>query len=588
MIFFAKNKKYTFPKILVFSGLTFLGIASFAYLNTNSRSFEIVKNVALFQAAYDLINDQYVDEIEPAKTMKKGLEGMLKNLDPYTNYITESQIEGFKLQRSESAADIGADIFKHSLSQEIVIQKIHEGLAAQKAGLQAGDRIVSVNGEAVKDRSADEVRQILQGQPESTVKIGILRSNSTEIQVFTVQRSKEESKNVPYFDMLNENTGYIKLNMFGQKCASEIESALNTLKENKNLKYLIFDLRDNGGGLLNEAIDILNFFVPKGVMLVSTKGKDTEWKDKEYFTTKTPIDAEIPVIVLVNDHSASASEIVSGNFQDLDRGVILGQRTFGKGLVQQTKQLVYKAMVKLTVSKYFLASGRCIQAIDYSGRYKDGVSKVPDSLRTEFKTMYSKRKVYDGGGVDPDVLTEKPKKANITEALIKNHLIFDYATYYCQQHPLNKNPNADTTTKKIRITDQDFDNFANFLSNKKYDYTTATEEILSKLKQTTSKEKYQQNIPQTLNDIETKIKAEKQKDLVTHKNEIMDLLRHEIASQYFYEKGRVINSLNDDQDVKKALQLFENKEEYTKLLGAKNVINTTTPADNKKGKKDKK
>ncbi len=527
---------------------------SYSFLG-GGHYFEIAKNIDLYAQLYRELNMSYVDNVEPAKLMRDGIDAMLKSLDPYTNYISEAQIEGYKLKSKAAVGNIGVKLKKKD--KEIVILEIYEGLPAHKAKLMVGDVIMAVNGKETTDKTEADVNKILQGQPGSEVILSIKRGNQSS-QRFTVTRDKAKAKSVPYHGMLNDKVGYLKLKSFTRNCSNEVVKAIKDLK-GEGMESLVFDLRYNGGGLLAEAINMVNIFVNKDQEVVSTKGKTDKW-NKSYKTKKEAYDKDIPVVVLINGRSASASEILSGNMQDLDRGVLVGRRSFGKGLVQQTKDIGYNSKLKLTVAKYYLPSGRCVQAIDYSGRYKDdGPVKIPDSLKVAFKTNNG-RTVYEGVGVDPDVEIEEKKYANITQSLLKNHLIFDYANQYRTKHA------SIAEAGKFNFTDRDFEDFTRFLSNKKYEYTTKSEKILEKLKKSAEKEKYVGAIKTTLTEVERKIKQEKAQDLRTFKDEIKYLLKREIVSRYYYQKGEVEVSLSDDDDVKKAIEILQSPTQYQKIL----------------------
>jgi carboxyl-terminal processing protease len=534
-----------------------LAIALFTAISDGGKGsnyFALLKNINLYANLYREVNRSYVDNVEPAQLMRIGIDSMLKSLDPYTNYITESQLENARLQQDESNADIGVELNKQG--EYVVIQDVYEDLPAQKAGLKQGDKILAVNGMSAKGRTIDDVKQILRGQPGSDVKLSIQRKDAE--QTLVAKRDKAEPKNVPYFGLLDDGkTGYVKLTVFKQNCAMEVQNAIEELKD-KGMTQLIFDLRHNGGGLLNEAINIVNLFVPKDQLVVSTKGRDDEW-NKEYKTQKEPLIADMPVAVLVDERSASASEIVSGTIQDLDRGIVIGQRSFGKGLVQQTKQLGYNSQLKLTVAKYYTPSGRCVQAIDYYGTYKDGATAVPDSLKKAFKTRNG-RIVYDGSGVEPDINIPKPDESKVVKALQDNLHIFDYATYY-----FHKNPQI-VAAKAYQFTDADFDDFAKFLSDKNYDYSTQTEETAKKIRKAAEREKAEKTIDASLTQLENRIKQEKQKDLYRHKDQLKLLLKQEIIGRYYFQKGRVEAGLKTDPNVQKAQELFANNTEYNKIL----------------------
>lgn len=543
--------------ILAFGALLFAAATTPGGNDKGSNYFALLKNINLFADLYREVNRSYVDNVEPAQLMRTGIDSMLKSLDPYTNYITESQIENARLQQDESNADIGVELNK--MGDYVVVQDVYEDLPAYKAGIKQGDKIIAVNGMPAKGRAIDDVKQILRGQPNSEVKITVLR-NDTE-QTLSAQRDRAEPKSVPYSGMLDDGkTGYIKLNIFTQGCAMEVQKAIVSLQA-KGMTQLIFDLRHNGGGLLKEAIDIVNLFVPKDQLVVSTKGRDEEW-NKEYKTLKDALVPDLPLTVLIDGRSASASEIVSGTIQDLDRGIVIGQRSFGKGLVQQTKQIGYNAQLKLTVAKYYTPSGRCVQAIDYYGTYKDGATAVPDSLRKTFKTRNG-RPVYDGSGVEPDVAVDKNVDVNVVKTLQDNLLLFDYATHYYY-----KNPQI-AAAQAFEFGDTDFDDFVRFLGDKNYKYDTQTEATLEKIRKAAEREKYEQAISGSLTQLDSRIKQEKQKDLYRHKDELKRLLKQEIIGRYYFQKGRVEAGLKTDPNVQKSLALFADKAEYTKILGSK-------------------
>lgn len=541
-----------------------------SFSDGESKFFAISKNIEIMANLYRSVNNSYVDNIEPAQLMRIGIDSMLKSLDPYTNYITESQVENARLQQNESNADIGVELVKKG--DYVFVQDVFEDLAAYKAGIKAGDKIIAVNGYNALKRSVDDVKQILKGQPGSELRLTIGRPDQAD-QSIAVVRDRTEPKSVPYFGMIDDKTGYVKLNIFSANCSGELKKAIETLKDEHKMQNLVFDLRHNGGGLLNEAINIVNLFVPKGQLVVSTKGRTDEW-NKEYKTNNEPLIPDMPVAVLVDERSASASEIVSGTLQDLDRGVIIGVRSFGKGLVQQTKPIGYNAQLKLTVAKYYTPSGRCVQAIDYYGTYKDGATSVPDSLRKQFKT-HNGRPVWDGSGVEPDVLIEKEPLSNIAKSLQDSLLIFDFVTQYFYKNP-TINP-----AKEFVFNDTDFESFVAYLKDKKYNYPVKSEETLKKLHELVEKEKYD-DARASLAALENKLTAEKNKDLYRHKEELKNIIRQEIAARYYYQKGRVEAGLSNDPNVKKALDLFADPVAYNKLL------NTGGSEGSSKNTKDKK
>ncbi|MCC7332552.1 MAG: S41 family peptidase [Flavobacteriales bacterium] len=410
------KKKIT--KITLIVALALSSVISVGYVD---NYFEISKNLDIFATLFRELNTYYVDDSDPGKLMKTGIDAMLESLDPYTNYIPESNIEDYKLMTTGQYGGIGALIQKQG--DFVIISEPYEGFGAFKAGLRAGDKLIEIDGKSVKGKNTEEIREVLLGQPGSVVNLKIERPGTKEPFVSKVTREEVKIKDVPYFSVIQDSVGYIKLTGFTESASKEVKNALNSLLEQK-VTSLILDLRGNGGGLLSEAVNIVNFFVPKGSDVVSTKGKIKEW-DKTYKALNDPIDIKIPLVVLIDEGSASASEIVSGTLQDYDRAVILGNQSFGKGLVQSVRPLSYNSKLKVTVAKYYTPSGRCIQKLDYSHREKDGkVNVVADSMIREFKTIHSKRPVFDGKGVTPDVSVEKTELSNISAILISKNLIF--------------------------------------------------------------------------------------------------------------------------------------------------------------------
>jgi carboxyl-terminal processing protease len=438
--------------------ITIAGFFSFSFTDDY---FEISRNMDIFATLFRELNIYYVDEVKPGDLMKKGIDSMLESLDPYTNYIPESEVEDYRFMTTGQYGGIGALIGQKG--DNVVITDPYEGYPAQKADLRAGDVILEIDGKSIKGKKYDEISKILKGQPKTPVKLLVKREGEPAPIEKTVMRDEIKINSVPYFGMLDNEIGYIRLTGFTDNAGGEVRDALLELKSKNNVKSLVLDLRGNPGGLLNEAVNITNIFVNKGVDVVNTKGKVKEW-DKTYKALNNPVDVDIPLVVLVNSGSASASEIVSGSIQDLDRGIIIGQRTFGKGLVQTTRPLSYNAQMKVTTAKYYIPSGRCIQALDYTHRNEDGsVGKVPDSLVSEFKTKNG-RIVYDGGGVSPDFATETQYLSNIAQSLLTKQLIFDYATLYRVKNP------TISSARSYRISDQEYNEFVAWLSDKEYDY----------------------------------------------------------------------------------------------------------------------
>ena len=533
-----------------------LFISSLTLLSFKSDYFEIAKNLEIFTDLYKELNTYYVDETDPGKLIKSAMDEMLQTLDPYTNYIPESEIEDFQFMTTGQYGGIGAMITKRD--EYVYISEPYEGFPAQKSGLMAGDKILEVNNISAKGKSTEEVSKLLKGQPNTNVSILIERKYINEPFEVSFKREKVTVGSVPYFGLLENNIGYVKLRSFTRNCSNDLKNAIIKLKE-QSATSLILDLRGNPGGLLNESVKISNFFVNQGEDIVSTKGKIKSW-EKVYTATSKPIDTEIPLVVLIDQSSASASEIVSGSLQDLDRAVIVGKRSFGKGLVQQTRKLSYNSQLKLTVAKYYIPSGRCIQALDYSNRNEDGsVGKITDSLSTEFRTK-NNRKVYDGGGITPDLVTESETSSKILLSLLRERLFFDYATEFRL-----KNENI-LSAKDFKITDEKFLDFKNFLSDKEYEYETDTEKAYKKFKKVAKDENYFESMRKDFDLLVTKIDNAKSDDLEKNKDFIKEILANEIVSRYYYQKGRIQSSLNYDKDVLQAISILSDRAKYKQIL----------------------
>ena len=533
-----------------------LFISSLTLLSFKSDYFEIAKNLEIFTDLYKELNTYYVDETDPGKLIKSAMDEMLQTLDPYTNYIPESEIEDFQFMTTGQYGGIGAMITKRD--EYVYISEPYEGFPAQKSGLMAGDKILEVNNISVKGKSTEEVSKLLKGQPNTNVSILIERKYINEPFEVSFKREKVTVGSVPYFGLLENNIGYVKLRSFTRNCSNDLKNAILKLKD-QSATSLILDLRGNPGGLLNESVKIANFFVNQGEDIVSTKGKIKSW-EKVYTATNKPIDTEIPLVVLIDQSSASASEIVSGSLQDLDRAVIVGKRSFGKGLVQQTRKLSYNSQLKLTVAKYYIPSGRCIQALDYSNRNEDGsVGKIADSLSTEFRTK-NNRKVYDGGGITPDLVIESETSSKILLSLFRERLFFDYATEYRL-----KNENI-LSAKDFKITDEKFLDFKNFLSDKEYEYETDTEKAYKKLKKVAEEENYFESMKNNFDLLVTKIDDAKSDDLEKNKDFVKEILANEIVSRYYYQKGRIQSSLNYDKDILEAITVLSDSTKYKQIL----------------------
>lgn len=521
--------------------------------------FEITRQIDVFSNVYREVNRYYVDEVNPGQLMKTGIDGMLKTLDPYTNYYPESEIEDYKMKHvSTEYGGIGASSFRKGDS--LVIYDVYEGFPAQQADMRTGDVLVSVNGRNIKGLGPDEIDELIKGQAGTSVKLGLMRYGQAEPLEKSITRGEIKINNVPYHAMLNDSVGYIRLDKFLQNCFNEVKDALVDLQKNPKFSSLIFDLRGNGGGLLEESVQILNLFVKKGELLVTQKGK-TEGANNIYFAKVDPIAPDIRVAVLVDKNSASASEITAGNFQDLDRGVIIGQRSYGKGLVQQTRPLTFNSQMKLTVAKYYTASGRCVQTKMYhhGGDDNGTVTEVPDSLMKPFKTKNG-RTVFDGSAVYPDRYVDPFDSSNISRSLNRNFFLFDYATIYREKHTSIAAPD------KFTFSEADFQEFAGWLSSKTYTYSTHTERAFASLKETVVREKYYNTISKELESLGNELKHDKTADLALFKDEIKGMLEKEIVTRYYYHKGKYQYMFVHDPVIKEALSVLGNITLYNSIL----------------------
>ncbi len=534
-----------------------LGLMSFS--DPGERYFEIVKNLDIFATLFREVNTYYVDEINPNRLMKTGIDAMLRSLDPYTDYIPEDEIEDYRTMTTGQYGGIGAAVSPRNGKTYVVLP--NENSPAAKAGLRVSDEILKIDDIDVKNKSYHDVNKLLRGQANTSVKLTVKRFGQDKPMDIAVVRENIKIENVPYYGMVSGEVGYIHLSDFTTGASREVKNALTELKA-KGAKKLILDLRDNPGGLLSEAVNISNLFVAKDAEIVSTKGKVTDW-NKVYTALNPPADTDIPVAVLTSSRSASAAEIVAGVIQDYDRGVLIGQKTYGKGLVQATRPLSYNSQLKITTAKYYIPSGRCIQAIDYSHRNEDGsVGKIPDSLQVAFKTRNG-RMVYDGGGITPDVPVEHPTFPAIAQSLDSKGLLFEYANKYANEHQSIK------PAKDFQLSDEEYQAFVNWLGNKEYDYTTQVEKSVEDLITYAKKEKYYEDIQEQIKSLKTKMYHNKDSDLQKFKPEIKEMLEQEIVSRYYLQKGFVEASFDDDVDIRAAVDVLNNNGRYGQLLKGK-------------------
>lgn len=520
------------------------------------NDFEIAKNVDIFVSILKELNEKYADEISPGKLTQTAIDAMLESLDPYTVFYPESEIENYRMMTTGQYGGVGALIQQHG--KDVMISEPYEGTPSQKAGLRAGDIVRKVNGQSLDGKNSSDVSAAMKGQPGTTLVLEVFRPSENKTLTFNIVREEIKMPNIPYYGIIGDQVGYIKLDQFTDKAGSEVREAFLKLKED-GMKYLVLDLRENGGGLLNEAVNIMNIFVDQGVKIVETKGKIPEMQNVH--KTRMPVtDREIPVVVLVNEHSASASEIVSGAFQDLDRAVIVGKKSFGKGLVQNVLPLDYNTSLKITVAKYYIPSGRCVQNIEYFEKdTTKGAYKIPDSLAVAYKTKNG-RTVYDKGGVEPDVLTEDTVLSDILFALVTNNLVFDFANEYRAKHE------SIAAADKFVVDDQLYNEFVAYLKDKDYSYKSYTEEQLEKLKKAAEEDKMFTAIEPIYNQLKEKLEQEKSKDLETYKTEISQYLASEIVVRYYYQRGRIMNMLSYDNDIATAKAILLDRNRYNSIL----------------------
>lgn len=559
MIRIVKSLKAMSSKMRVFALATSVVLIGWLSSSFIDQDFEIAKQIDIFSTVMRELNANYVDDFNPGDLVNIAIDAMLESLDPYTVYYPESDLEEYKLLTTGQYGGIGSLIQQQG--DYVVISDPYENWPAQKSGLKAGDKIIEVNGKSAKGKTTSEISAILKGQPGTTVKLLIQPYGETKTVEKSITREEIKLPNIPYAQKVADDIAYIQLSQFTENAAKEVKEAYLRQKE-QGAKGLILDLRGNGGGLLQEAVLIMNIFVDRNNLIVSTKGKIKD-RNFEHKTIFPAVDLEVPVVVLVDESSASASEIVAGSFQDLDRGVILGQRTYGKGLVQNVVPLSYSTRMKVTVAKYYIPSGRCIQAIDYSEKVKGKKrTKMADSTAVAFKTKNG-RTVYDKGGIEPDVIVPSPKSIAVIGSLYQKNLFFDFANQYAKNNASIPSP------KVFTITDDIYESFVKFVNQNDHSYETQSEKTLSTFKASAEGDQYFEAIKEDFERLSKKIQAEKEKDLRRYQKEISIILRTEIVSRYYYQKGQIESVLKDDPELLKAIDLLRDMKQYKSILKKK-------------------
>ncbi|NVK65410.1 MAG: S41 family peptidase [Flavobacteriales bacterium] len=542
-------------KTILTTLLVVLTISFSNYSSAQSNGFEIIKGMELMDQIYEHLEKYYVDDIKAGNLSKVAIDAMLKDLDPYTVYYHESNIEDYRLLTTGQYGGIGSLIRKNG--DYVYITEPYEGKPAETSGLKAGDKILEIDGKSMKEKSSSEVSTALKGPKGTSVDVHVERQGSEK--TITVNRDEIKLPDVPYSGMLKNKVGYIKLNSFTQTASADVKKAFVSLKE-EGMESLVLDLRGNGGGLVIEAVRIVNMFVDRGQVVVSTIGR-VEDENRVYKTTEEPMDLDIPLVVLMDGGSASASEIVAGSLQDLDRAVIIGSTSFGKGLVQRTYDLDYGSKVKLTIAKYYTPSGRCVQRLEYYDREEGKRPEaVPDSLITIFKTKNG-REVIDGRGIEPDIDVEKEEFSRLTATVFSNNFIFDFATDYYYKHP------SIAAAGDFKLSDAEYKEFEDYVLKQDFTYSTASEEILKKMKEAAEKEGFYEGASAEYEALLEKVVPSKERDLDKFKSEIVELLENEIVSRYYFQNGRTEHAFNYDDDMEEVFRLFQNLEEYNTILG---------------------
>lgn len=536
---------------IVISGLTLL-----SFTEPASRYFEIARNLDIFAGVFREVNALYVDEVNPNTLMRTGIDAMLESLDPFTNYVPENEVEDFRTLNTGQYGGIGA--VTREINGKTIITMIYEGYPAYRGGLRIGDEVLKMDEVELSKITLEQANQLMHGQVGTPVSLTVRRFGVKDPIRLTFKREKIKVSNVPYFGLVGGNVGYIRLTNFTPDAGKEVRQAVIAMKE-AGAKSILLDLRENPGGLLNEAVNICNIFLPKGKLVVTMKGKIAEF-NSTHLTENAPTDLEIPVAVVINRNSASASEIVAGTLQDYDRGIVVGEKSYGKGLVQLTRQLGYNSQVRITTAKYYTPTGRCIQVLDYSHRRPDGsVGAVPDSLKKAFKTTNG-RTVYDGGGIDPDVVVPGEQLSALSEALLNQGLLFDYATLYASKRA------TIGEARNFSISEAEYAEFTTWVKTKSVTYQSPLEAQVKDLIKTAKVERLYEELKPQIDQLQNRLAENRKNDLVTYREEIKFLLEEEIVGRYFLERGRVEVTFNDDPEIRKAVTLLGDPAQYAKIL----------------------
>ena len=549
-------KKFLNRRNGIIVAIVLITVAFFSFKSGDDRNFQIAKNLDIFNSIVKELDMFYVDTIDPNKTIREGIDNMLYSLDPYTVYYPENDQDELEMMVKGSYGGIGSLIRYNPKSKYTVIAEPYEGMPAAESGLKAGDLLLEIDGKDLKGNS--DVSTLLRGQVGTSFKLKVQRPGVKEPLEFNIVRRSIQMPTIPYYGVMDGQGGYINLSSFSGNPSKDFKKAFLDLKK-QGITSLVIDLRNNGGGLLDQAVEIVNMFVPRGKTIVTTKGKIKQ-ASNTYKTLREPLDTDIPIAVLVNSGTASSSEILSGSLQDLDRAVIVGNRTYGKGLVQVPRSLPYGGNLKITTSKYYIPSGRCVQAIDYAHRNEDGsVARIPDSLTTVFHTAAG-REVRDGGGVSPDIEVKQERLPNILFYLVRDNLIFDYATDYCLKHP------AIASAKEFELTDADYEEFKNKVKGADFKYDQQSEKILNTLKEAAEFEGYMKDASDEFKALENKLKHNLDRDLDYFSKDIKKMIAEEIIKRYYYQEGAIIQQLKDDKDLDEAVKVLTNPERYQQIL----------------------